>query len=119
MARIGMWRVERGERRIGNTRTQRHVRAPGIVMEYPQFQDAPQMQFRQGNQPIQALATNRADHSFADGIHLSAAVARRSRKAKPVSAIRSVNSRRTIWNSAITDSQCYIGFALASTGAIE
>src|SRR5258706_13220095 len=70
MARIGMRRVERGERRIGNTGTQRHVRAPGIVMRYPRFQDAPQMRFRQGNQPIQALATNGADHSFADGIRL-------------------------------------------------
>src|SRR5258707_15167867 len=70
MARIGMRRVERGERRIGNTGTQRHVRAPGIVMRYPRFQDAPQMRFRQGNQPIQALATNGADHWFADGIRL-------------------------------------------------
>ena len=31
MARIWMWVVEIGERRIGNTGTQRHVRAPGVV----------------------------------------------------------------------------------------
>jgi hypothetical protein len=31
MARIWMWVVEIGQRRIGNTGTQRHVRAPGFV----------------------------------------------------------------------------------------
>ena len=41
MARIWMWMVEIGERRIGNTGTQRHVRTPGIVMGDPRFQDAP------------------------------------------------------------------------------
>jgi hypothetical protein len=41
MARIWMWMVEIGERRTGNTGTQRHVRAPGIVMGNPRFQDAP------------------------------------------------------------------------------
>ena len=31
VARIGMWTVEIGERRIGNTGTQRNVRTSGIV----------------------------------------------------------------------------------------
>jgi site-specific recombinase XerD len=29
------------KRRIGNTETQRHVRAPGVVMRDPRFEDAP------------------------------------------------------------------------------
>jgi len=41
VARIWMRVVEIGERRIGYTGTQRHVRAPGIVMKHPRFQDAP------------------------------------------------------------------------------
>ncbi len=57
MARIWTWVFKIGERRIGSTGTRRHVRAPGIVMRNPRFEDAPQMRFRQGNQPIQALAT--------------------------------------------------------------
>ena len=57
--------VKIGERRIGNTGTQRHVRTPGIVMANPRFQDAPEMTFRQGNHPVQTLATNCADNAFA------------------------------------------------------
>ncbi len=41
MARIWTWGFKIGERRIGNTGTQRLVRAPGIVMANPRFQDAP------------------------------------------------------------------------------
>ena len=41
MARIWMSVVEIGERRIGNTGTQRHVRARGIIMGNPRFQNAP------------------------------------------------------------------------------
>jgi hypothetical protein len=41
MARICTWEFKIGERRIGNAGTQRHVRAPGIVMGNPRFQDAP------------------------------------------------------------------------------
>jgi len=37
MARIWMWMVEIGERRIGNTGIQRDVRAPGIVMGIHDF----------------------------------------------------------------------------------
>ena len=41
VARIWMWVVDIGERRIGNTGTQRHVRTPGIVMANPRFQNGP------------------------------------------------------------------------------
>ena len=41
MARIWTWVVESGERRIGDTGTQRHVRPPGIVMGDPRFQNGP------------------------------------------------------------------------------
>ncbi len=34
-ARTGLWVVAPRGQRIGNTRTQRHVRAPGIVMADP------------------------------------------------------------------------------------
>src|SRR5208337_3575873 len=68
MTGIGMWVVEIDKRRIRNTGTQRHVRAPGIVMVDPRFHDAPQMRFRQRNQPIQALATDCADNAFANRI---------------------------------------------------
>jgi hypothetical protein len=58
MARIWICVVEIGERRIGNTGTQRHVWTPAVVVGNPRFQDAPEMTFRQGNQPLQTLATN-------------------------------------------------------------
>src|SRR5438067_13380463 len=35
MARTGLWVVAPRGRRIGNTQTERHVRAPGIVMGDP------------------------------------------------------------------------------------
>jgi hypothetical protein len=41
MARIWMEVIKMGEQRIGNAGTQRHVRAPGIVMGDPRFQYAP------------------------------------------------------------------------------
>ena len=72
MARIGLWALDMGERRIGETGTERHVRTAKIVVGNPRFQDAPQMRFRQGNQPIETLATNGSDDSFADRIGLRA-----------------------------------------------
>ena len=47
MARIGLWGLDMGERRIGETGTERHVRTAKIVVGNPRFQDAPQMRFRQ------------------------------------------------------------------------
>ena len=46
--------------RIGNTRTQRHVRTSGVVMGEPGLQYGPQMRFGQRNQPIQTFAPYRA-----------------------------------------------------------
>jgi len=41
IARIWTSVLKIGVRRIGNSGTQRHVRAPGVVMGNPRFQDAP------------------------------------------------------------------------------
>ena len=60
----------RGGRRIGNPGTQRHVRAPAIVVGDPGFQDETQMGFRQWDQPVQTFPADRADHAFTNGIHL-------------------------------------------------
>src|ERR1022692_5180010 len=68
MARTRLLLVAERRRRIGNTRTECHVRAAGIVMGNPRFQNGPQVRFGKRNQPIQALATNCADDSLADGI---------------------------------------------------
>ena len=43
MARTGLLVVATRGRPIGNTRTERHVRAPGIVMGDPGFQNGSQM----------------------------------------------------------------------------
>jgi len=56
---------------IRNIRAQCHVRTPRIVMRDPGFQNGPQMRFRHGNHPIQALAPNRADNSLTNRIHKS------------------------------------------------
>jgi hypothetical protein len=45
MARTGLLVVAPRGRWIGNTRTERHVRAPGIVMGDPGFQKGSQMRF--------------------------------------------------------------------------
>ena len=58
---------------IRNTRPQRHMRARGVVMSDPRFESAPQLGFRQRDQPVQALPANCADDSFADRIRLRAA----------------------------------------------
>ena len=55
---------------IRNTRPQRHMRARGVVMSDPRFESAPQLGFRQRDQPVQALPANCADDSFADRIRL-------------------------------------------------
>ena len=65
--------LDMGERQIRETGTERHVRTAGISVGNPRFQDAPQMRFRQGNQPIETLATNGFDDSFADRIGLRTA----------------------------------------------
>ena len=58
---------------IRNTWAQRHVRTCGIEVRDPGFQNGPQMRFGNGDQPIQALAPNRADDSLADCIRFRAA----------------------------------------------
>src|SRR5438552_594616 len=68
MARTGLLVVTPRGRRIGNTRTQRHVRAPGIVMGDPGFQNGSQMPCGERDQPIQTLSPDRTDEAFADRI---------------------------------------------------
>ena len=57
-------------RRPRHARTQTAVRPSTVVMLYPDFQDRAQVRLRYRNQPVQALAAYRADHSFADRIRL-------------------------------------------------
>ncbi len=47
--------------RIGHTRTEHHVWAPTVVVLDPKSQGTPQMGFREGNEPVQTLATSGAD----------------------------------------------------------
>ena len=64
---------DRDDRGIGNARTQPHMGPTAIVMLDPRAKGCPQLSFRYGNQPIQALATNGADDSFADRMGLRTA----------------------------------------------
>jgi hypothetical protein len=73
VTRTGFSEVEDTWWWIRNTRAQRHVRTSGIVVSNPGFQNGPQMRFGNGDQPIQALAPNRADDSFTDRIRFRAA----------------------------------------------
>jgi hypothetical protein len=56
--------------RLGNTRPQGHVRAPGIVMRDPLREDASQVAVRQGNQVIQAFPSQCANEPFTKGVCL-------------------------------------------------
>jgi hypothetical protein len=58
------------DRWIGNTRIQRHVRAPAIVVADPGFQDKTQMGFGQWDQPVQTFPADRANHAFTNSVHL-------------------------------------------------
>ena len=51
-------------RRVGQARAQRHVRTAAVVVVDPASQNRSQMRFGQGNQPIQALAADRADQAL-------------------------------------------------------
>jgi len=73
MARCWLSVVAINGRRIQSTWTQGYVRTPGIVMCNPRFQNGPQMGFGEGFQPIQTLAPNGAEDSFADRIRFRAA----------------------------------------------
>ena len=58
--------------RVRHAWTERHVRASVVVMTHPCGQDRSQVRLRQRYQPVQALASNRSDHPFADRIGLRA-----------------------------------------------
>jgi hypothetical protein len=54
----------------GDAGTQRHMRAPAIVVTDPGFQDESQMGFGQWDQPVQALAADRADRALTNRVRL-------------------------------------------------
>jgi hypothetical protein len=70
MSRRGLREDLRGGRWIGNTGTQRHVRAPTIVVGDPGFQNETQMGFGQWDQPVQTFPADRANHALTNGVHL-------------------------------------------------
>ena len=53
------YRNRQSSRRLRDARPQGHMRAPCVVMPHPFVQKAPQMVFRQRNQKIQTLASQR------------------------------------------------------------
>jgi len=61
---------ERLGRRVGNAGTEAGVWSPVVVVNHPRPQDEPKMPFIQHNQPIQTLASDRADQPFAERIRL-------------------------------------------------
>ena len=62
----GFWR------RAGHARPQCTMRAPAVVMGDPTFKDRTQMRLGHRNHPVEALPTNRADHTLADRVYLRA-----------------------------------------------
>ena len=88
--------------RVRHAWTERHVGASVVVMTHPCLQDQSQVRLRQRYQPVQALASNRSDHPFADCIGLRAVRPR-------LSTVRpSFNS-----NSLAIRSSPEIGFSVA------
>ena len=61
------------ERHVRNTRTEAGVRSPLVVVTHPLVQNAPKMSFIQHDQPVETLATNRADQPLAERVRLWAA----------------------------------------------
>jgi hypothetical protein len=70
------WTRERLGRRVGNAGTEAGVWSPVVVVNHPRPQDEPKMPFIQHNQPIQTLASDRADQPFAERIRLRASYRR-------------------------------------------
>ena len=64
MLRSGRQGVTRG----GDTRSQAHVNAAVIVMEYPTVENVFEMTLPQRDQEIQAFPTNRGDQTFANRV---------------------------------------------------
>jgi hypothetical protein len=61
------------ERHVGNAWTEAGVWSTMVVVKHPFLQDGPEMPFIQQDQPIQALATDRADQALAKRIRLRTA----------------------------------------------
>jgi hypothetical protein len=57
-------------KRSRNTRTQGHVNAAVVVVEYPPIENVLQMPLSQRDEEIQALPTDRSDQAFANSIRL-------------------------------------------------
>lgn len=83
----------RDDRWIGNTGTQRHVRAPTIIVADPGFQDETQMGFGQWDQPVQTFPSDRANHTLTNSIHLWT-VRRRLQRPDPKGSDRFVELAR-------------------------
>ena len=59
------------DRRIGNAWPQARVWTPAIVVRDPLLEDASEVTLIQRDQPVQALAPNRPNQSFAERVGVS------------------------------------------------
>ena len=67
---VGFRSPRRSKGRARYTRAQRAMWSSTVVMRHPLTKDRTQVPFRDRDHPVQALAPNRSDDPFADGIRL-------------------------------------------------
>jgi len=78
---------------IGNHRSETRVRTSAIVVRYPFSKNLSQVSFDPRNDPVEALAPNRANHPFAERVRLRRARTGVLRIVRPIAAIvRSTSS---------------------------
>ena len=67
---MGVQRDRYSLRWLGNAGTEGHMRASAVVMSRPLADEGADLPFAERNDPVEAFAAERTDHSLAEGIGL-------------------------------------------------